>query len=339
MVHQTNSLKNGWKVRVILFLFFIMILVLSLSCSKAIKVYKVGVLSGLNYFYPLFEGFKAKMTEIGYIEGKTIVYDVQKYDVDIDKYRSALNKFVQDKVDLLFSYPTEAAIEAKAITAGTKIPVIFANGVLEGSSFIDSIEAPGSNITGIRFPALEITLRRFDIMMQILPEIKRVWVPYLEGYPSVKPMMDGLKSQSNKVGVKIVEVSATSPNDIQADLDSRSKLNDIGIDAMLLIVEPICITPGVFSMYGKFAAEHKIPVCGVLISDGEYETLFGLIPDDVTTGNQAAILADKVLKGTPAGTIPVGSPEMRLQINYRTAQRLGITIPEALMNQAADIIK
>jgi len=85
------------------------------------KVYRVGVLSGLDFFAPAIDGLKNKMTELGYIEGKNIVYDVQKTNVDVDAYRNTVRKFVADKVDVIFVFPTEAAAVAKAGTQGTNI--------------------------------------------------------------------------------------------------------------------------------------------------------------------------------------------------------------------------
>lgn len=51
-----------------------------------------------------------------------------------------------------------------------------------------------------------------------------------------------------------------------------------------------------------------------------------------------ALLADKILRGTPAGTIPVISSQSFLQINYRAAQKAGITVPEGLLERADQII-
>jgi putative ABC transport system substrate-binding protein len=56
-------------------------------------------------------------------------------------------------------------------------------------------------------------------------------------------------------------------------------------------------------------------------------------------GELAASLADKILKGTPAGTIPVLSPEQELTINYKVAQGLGLTVPEGLLKQAKEIVR
>jgi putative ABC transport system substrate-binding protein len=109
-------------------LFFTLLVVVCVflsSCGKKKpKVYRVGILSGLSYLNEAADGFKAKMTELGYAEGKNIIYDHRKTDFDMAAYKNILNKFVADKVDLVFVFPTEATQEAKAATQGTNIPVV-----------------------------------------------------------------------------------------------------------------------------------------------------------------------------------------------------------------------
>ena len=83
------------------------------GCGQAKpKVYHVGILSGLGFIADATDGFKEGMTNLGYIEGENIVYDVQETDFDMEAYRNILQKFVEDKVDLIVAFPTEASIEA-----------------------------------------------------------------------------------------------------------------------------------------------------------------------------------------------------------------------------------
>ena len=56
-------------------------------------------------------------------------------------------------------------------------------------------------------------------------------------------------------------------------------------------------------------------------------------------GSQAAPLADKILKGAAAGSIPVVSPESFLKINYKAAQALNLTVPDGLLRQAVEVIR
>jgi putative tryptophan/tyrosine transport system substrate-binding protein len=82
-----------------------------------------------------------------------------------------------------------------------------------------------------------------------------------------------------------------------------------------------------------------LPVGGTSVYTLNQGAVFSYISDIFETGKLAAPLADKILKGTPAGTIPVVTPEAKLLINYKMAQELNITIPEGLLSKADKIIK
>jgi len=336
--HSQNRIRSRWTT--ILVLLTVVALLLSGCSAPTPKVYRVGILSGLNFVAVITDGFKAKMTELGYVEGKNIVYDVQKTDFDMAAYKKILKKFVDDKVDLIVVFPTEASMEAKAATQGTNIPVVFTFALIEGMDLVKSVREPGGNITGVRYPGPDIALKRFEIMREIAPQAKRMWVPYQKGYPIVAPQLEILRPAAAAAGVTLVEFPAADAAELQADLDARAKSADIGIDAMLIIVEPLAVTPDAYAVMGKFAYEHKLPIGGALMSAGDkYGAIFGVNVDPLVSGKLAAPLADKVLKGMPAGTIPVVSDESFMQINYKAAQELGVTVPEGLLKQADEVIR
>jgi ABC-type uncharacterized transport system substrate-binding protein len=70
---------------------------------------------------------------------------------------------------------------------------------------------------------------------------------------------------------------------------------------------------------------------------GEYGSIFGVSVDLFQTGKLAAPLADKVLNGARAGTIPSVTPDNFIQINFKLAQELGLSVPEGLLKQANEI--
>jgi putative ABC transport system substrate-binding protein len=306
--------------------------------SKPHKVYRVGVLSGLNYVVDITDGFKEKMTELGYVEGKDIVYDVQKTDVDMNAYKSILKKFVADKVDLIFVFPTEASMEAKTATQGTNIPVVFANAFTEDTSLVNSVREPGGNITGVRWDGPDLALQRFEIMKELVPQAKRMWVPYLKNYPIVKSQVEALHPAFAAAGLIMTEIPADNATELEAALKEQAQLTS-SPDAILTIAEPFCVTPDSFKVMAKFADEHKIPLGGAFMSVGGYESVFGLMPQSVPQGKQAAFLADKILKGASAGTIPVVSAENYFQLNYKAAKKLGLNVPEGLLSRADKIIR
>lgn len=319
----------------ILLLIIIGSLLLSGCGAKAApKVYRVGVLSGLDFFADTADGFKAKMTELGYVEGQNIVYDIQKTNFDIPTYQRILQKFVTDKVDLIFVFPTEASLEAKAAVEGTNIPVLFANANIEGVDLVDSVREPGGNITGVRYPGPDIAVKRFEFLHKLVPQAKRIWLPYQRGYPIVTSQLEILRPVAAAAGVTLIESPADNVAELEADLQARSQAADLGLDAILLIADPLVASPDTIALLGKFGAEHKVPIGGTATRG-----LFGLSTNSVAVGNQAAPLADKIFKGTPAGTIPVNSAESFLQINYALAQQQGITVPEGMLAQADEIIR
>src|SRR6266496_566072 len=332
-----SNKKNSRKLWSLLAGVIVIAMLLS-GCGQAqqTKVYHVGVLSGLDAFSPAVDGFKAKLTELGYVVGKNIVYDVQKTNVDMDAYKSIAKKFVDEKVDMIFVFPTEASMTVKAATQGTNIPVVFCLAFTDvpGVNLINSVREPGGNITGVRFPSADIASKRLEILMELVPNAKRIFVPYLKGYPNVPGQLDAIRPQAKSLGVELIEYGATSPQDLQAELDKYANSSDGGLDAILLIAEPLAITPPFYTVLGKFSYEHKIPIGGALMTTDGYSSIFGLLPDAKLTGEQAGLLADKIFRGTDAGTIPVNSSDSSFQIAVKAAQQLGVTVPEGLLKQA-----
>jgi putative ABC transport system substrate-binding protein len=337
--HYKFQTKAGnW--RIVLALIVVMgLLVSGCGGTPKPKVYRVGVLSGLDFVADITDGFKEGMTELGYVEGQNIVYDVQKTNFDMAAYKSILQKFVADKVDLILVFPTEASMEAKTATQETGIPVVFNFALIEGMGLVDSVREPGGNITGVRYPGPDIALKRFEIMRELAPQAKRMWVPYQRGYPIVVPQLEALRPAAEAAGVTLIEFPADNAAELEAELQKRAGQADPGMDAILFVAEPLTVTPESFAVIGKFAYEHKIPVGGALMAAGDYASIFGLNVNSFASGKQAAPLADKIFKGTPAGSIPVVSAENYLQINYTAAQELGLAVPEGLLSQAAEIIR
>lgn len=331
-----NRIKVGWRV---LAIFVALALLMSGCGAKKPRVYRVGILSGLYFVAPITDGFKAGMAELGYVEGENIIYDVQETDFDMAVYKNILDKFVTDKVDLILAFPTKASMEAKAATQGSDVPVVFDFALIEGMGLVDSVREPGGNITGVRYPGPDIAVKRFEILRAIAPGAKRIWIPYQRGYPIVQPQLDALRPVAEAAGVTIIEFPADNADELEAELRARAQQADVGMDAILFVAEPLTVTPDNFVVIGRFADEHKIPVGGAFMSVEGHDAIFGVNVVPFDAGKLAAPLADKILKGTPAGTIPVVSADSFVQINYKAAQTLGLTVPASLLAQADEVIR
>ena len=334
--------KSVWWV--VLILIVIGSLFLSGCGAEEPKVYKVGVLSGLDFVAVITDGFKEGMAELGYVEGENIIYDIQTTEVGAtvadyeDSMKKIAEKFVEDDVDLILVFPTDATILTKEATQGTDIPVLFNFCFVEGMGIVDSIRQPGGNITGVRYPGPDIALRRFDIMRELVPEATRFLIPYQAGYPIVIPQLEALYPAAEAAGIELIELPVDDAADLETALQSLADSGE-SVDAVLFVAEPLTVVPDNIAVIGKFATEQNIPVGGALIQVGEYSTVFGVNVNPVVSGKQGAPLADKIFKGTPAGTIPVVSAESYFQLNYKVAQELGLNVPEGLMKQADEIIR
>ncbi len=315
--------------------------ILSSGCTQTQpeqKVYNVAILSGLDFLADTTDGFKEGMENLGYVEGENIVYDVQIAPAPIGN-QEIIQKFVDDKVDLIFAFPTEASMETKEVAAGTGVPVVFAIANIEDTGLVDSVRQPGGDITGVRYPGPDIAIKRFEIMQELVPDAKIIWIPYQRGYPIVASQMEVLRQPAEDAGITLIEFPADNAAELQAELDRRDTLDDIGIDAIMAVAEPLFVTPDAFEVMGKFAYEHQIPIGGAIMLVGGYGSIFGVHVNDVEVGKQAATLADKILKGTPAGTIPVVSAENFFEINYTVAENLGVTVPEGLLSMADEVFR
>lgn len=326
-------------------LVIVLLLVLSFAFSLAgcgpeePEVYHVGILSGLSFIRDITEGFKEGMAELGYIEGENIVYDVQETEFDMEVYRTILNGFVEDEVDLIVTFPTEATQEAKAATEDTGIPVLFNFANIEGTGLVDSVREPGGNVTGVRYPGPDIALKRFEIMRELTPEADAMWVPYQRGYPIVESQLEVLEPAAEEAGVTLIEAPADNAAEIDSLLQEVVESGEVPFDAILFIAEPLTVTPDAFAVMAAFGAEHGIPVGGALMSVDGYESVFGVNVDILEAGRDMAPMADKILQGTPAGEIPVVSAENFIQINYAVAEDLGLTVSESLLGQADEVIR
>ncbi len=299
------------------------------------KVYHVGILNALDLFAPAIDGFKQKMTELGYVEGENITYDLQKGAAPVGN-QAIIQKFVDDKADLIVAFPTEASLEAKEVTRGTNVPVVGIAFGLEGSGLVNSVQVPGGNVTGVRFPIPEAALKRLEILHALAPKVSKVLVPYLKDYPTVAPGLEAIEPAAAAIGITLIKAPFSTPDEVVAYFAAHEK--DVGFDAILTIPEPLANAPAFRDPILAFAEKHRMPVAGVAVSDSEKGSAFNVIPSAVAMGQLAAPFADKIFKGASAGALPVATPELVFTINLKALQRLGIDARDEIISTADQII-
>jgi putative ABC transport system substrate-binding protein len=204
---------------------------------------------------------------------------------------------------------------------------------------VDSVRAPGGNLSGTRFPGPDLIVRRFEFLMEIDPGIQNLYIPYDQNYPNCAPALEALRPVAESSNVRLVELPITALDEVQADLQARAAAEDIGMDAILLMPELLMQSPDGWAMINTFAVDHNLPLVGSSDKTLAIGSLLTYNVNPVESGALAATIADKILRGTPAGTIPIITPEAYLRINYTLAQELGLTVPEGLLQMATEIIR
>ena len=334
--NKKNKL-NYLKISLIIMLTILCIFVN--ECTKKNNIYRVGILIDGNGFNDMIQGFKDKMTELGYIENESISYFLEVGEGDTLKNKYLAENLVKNKVDLILSLATPSTMAAYAVTKGTDIPLVFAYIDTENTKIIKSVREPGGNITGVRYPGPELEARRLEILKEIAPNVKCVWIGYDTRNPANESSLKAVRKTAINLGITLVEVPAVSFDDLKKDLSKRNSLNDPGIDAIILMPDGLNHMPNGLKLLTEFSYKHKIPLGGSFLYTVEKGAIFGYANDIYKVGELAAPIADKILKGTPAGTIPVVTPNQDLIINYKLIKEMGLTVPEGLLNQAQKIIR
>ncbi|HOX24116.1 MAG TPA: ABC transporter substrate binding protein, partial [Elusimicrobiales bacterium] len=257
-----------------------------------------------------------------------------------EKEKQILERFRKEKPDLVLVFPTGASVRAKQQLAGSGIPIVFADAHIEGAELVQSIKEPGGNITGVRYPGPDLAIKRFELMLDIKPGVKRLVVPYLSGYPSVPAQLLALRSAASKSGVKLVELPVSSAARLNLELRWLEGKFSPNADALLCLAEPLSVSSSTLSTLGAFAARHRLPMGGgFMMCAGENCPIFALTTDSKAVGRQAALMADKIFRGARPGSIPVYSGDVVLLVNYRAARAAGLNLSEGLLSKADEVLR
>lgn len=339
MTFSGNTLKVN-RTALLQFIVFSILATFVAGCQQEQKkVYRVGILCGLEYLYDVSVAFKGRMQELGYVEGDNVEYEIITTNFDPEVERKALDKFVADEVDLILTFPTEVSLLAKEVTAGTGIPVVFTVANIEGVQLVESVSHPGGNITGVRYPGPDIAAKRFELMQEIKPGSKRVMIPFQKGYPIVEPQIEILEQLTGESDVELIMVAADGTEDLARIMTSWNPEDAKTIDFILFLAEPLSVTPDAFAVIGRFGDQHQIPIGGsYMVSEG-YHSIFGVNISAADSGQQAAEQAHRVLSGNQVGAIPVLSAESFVDLDLKGAGKIGLEIPQGVIHQADNLIR
>ena len=117
-----------------------------------------------------------------------------------------------------------------------------------------------------------------------------------------------------------------------------AKLRKDRPDALLVLGDPFLVSQR--SRIAEFAIENKMPSAYTFREHVEAGGLLAYSPNYHDLFRRAATYADKILKGTKPGELPIEQPtKFDLVINLKTAKALGLTVPPTLLALADEVIE
>ncbi|MGO0063137.1 ABC transporter substrate-binding protein [Brevibacillus fluminis] len=277
------------------------------------------------------DGFIAEMAKQGYNDGKEVVFDKQSAQGSMDTATSIVQKFQGDKVDMIFAIATPTA---QAAAQNIKdIPVVFTavtDPVVVG--LVKSMDKPEGNLTGTT--DMNPVEDQLALVKDLKADAKKVGIIYNAGEANSKVQVDLAKSVSGKLGLEIVEASISSPTEVKQAAESLvGKVDAIYVPTDNMVVSSIAAVIGV-------AEANKIPVVAGeenSVKSGAIAT-YGIQYDKL--GAQTADMAVKILKGEakPADMPVEKQAEMKLIVNKKAAEKMGVTLPQSLLDKANEVI-
>src|SRR5215218_3769833 len=304
----------------------------------------VGILAGavpgraqrprrVGYLSPEPPGAAAGQTEtalrqglrdLGWIDGQNLTIIIRQAETP-ERMAAAAAELARLEVDLIVSAGSIATAAAKAAT--TTIPVVFGSApdpVRRG--FVESLARPGGNLTGLA------------ILGEIVPKLRRaayLYEPAITPEPLRSQLTTERESAARLLGMDYQELPIRVADDIPGAI-TRAAFD--GVDNLLLETSGLLLTQR--HVVAALAAEQRIPAVArdrnfvpaeALLSYGES------LPD---LFRRAASFVDKVLKGAKPSDLPVEQPvRFELVVNIRTARRLGLAVPTAILARADEVIE
>jgi putative ABC transport system substrate-binding protein len=308
---------------------------LAAEAQPAGKVYRIGYLSTRSSTADTLEAFRQGLRELGWIEGRNIVFDYGFAEGRFERLPELAAELVRLKVDIIVAVPTPAAAAAKNATA--TIPIVGISLIDPvGIGLISSLARPGGNITGLSFDAsVETFGKALDLLKATIPKVRYVAVLSNPANPGQPRAIRDLKAAAQSLGVQLQLLEAQGPNEFDVAFAAMAKER---AGALFVLGDSMFNEHG--AQLANLAARNRLPAMYGLRESVEAGGLMSYGPNLLDICRRAGTYVDKILKGAKPGDLPVEQPtKFDLVINLKTAKALGLTIPPSLLQRADQVIE
>jgi len=289
----------------------------------------------------IIDGFKAKMEELGYEEGRDIVYDrqvIRRGPNANNEARLVIREMVARDYDLLLVSREEVPIALEeTANAGKSTPIVFTQGDTTLRQSLVGFDSSGANVTGVFVPMEDVAGKQMEFLRRLFPDAKTIGY-FGDGYlvsagnPPGPVFEAAMIKEGARFGFEFAEFTTDVPPGPALREEMERTLDAIGaaeVDAWIHL--PAHFVADQQVLEGAFAKRLGIPfiVPGLPeIMPGGGEGLISYSADYGLAGSQAAVMVDKIFNGTDPADIPIEFPrEMFLAFNLTTAEAIGFEIP------------
>ena len=280
------------------------------------------------------DGTRRLLRELGYVEGRNIRIEFRNAGGNVDALLTLADEVVHEGgVDVIIAVSTPAALAAYRATQTIPIVALVAVDPV-ASGLADSLAHPGRNVTGIAVFSEETTIKRVELMREILPRAVRlgtVTTKLSNGPQSLGPVLE----TGRKLGFTVQPIYVDDPANLATDL-STEVLS--GFDALVFVPDAIVSAhmAEVIRLVGLGGKAAIFPSPDWVANGGFMS--FG--PDFADAARHLISKVDRVLKGTKPSDLPFERPtKFDLRINLRIARALGIELSPMVLVRADQVIE
>ena len=283
---------------------------------------------------PGLDAFRQGLREHGYIEGQSVILEVRYSEGRDERLPELAAELVRLHVDVILAGGGASGATVRATQQATStIPIVFAN-VPDpvASGLVESLARPGGNVTGLTQSAGQENAKRLQLLKEVLPGLSRVAI---WGQQSLQSTFRETEVAAQALGLEALPLVLGGPDDIGA---VQAATITGGADGLIGLPGPLL--PQLKPQILDFTARHRLPAMYAQSSWARDGGLMNYGPSQAENYRRAAYYVDRILKGAKPADLPVEQPSrFELSINLQTAQALGLTIPQSILQQATEILQ
>jgi putative tryptophan/tyrosine transport system substrate-binding protein len=283
---------------------------------------------------PFMAAFHQGLSEAGYVEGQSVKIEHRWAEGHYDRLPALAADLVGRKVDLIVTLAVAPTRAAKSATS--TIPIVFMGvGDPVGFGLVASLARPGGNLTGFSNMATELMPKRLELLSELVPQAGVIALLVNPNNPTAERVIREVQEAARTKGVQLPILKAGTEGEIETAFASLVQLQ---AGAIVVAADPFFASRR--EQFVALASRHAVPAISMW---RDFAAAGGLISygiNNIAAFRQFGIYAGKILNGAKPVDLPVQQPtKFELVINLKTANALGLTIPESFLARADEVIE